>query len=59
MITIVVQFNSVISRGDHNTDNSDSNEGCEAKKISMEVNLKKKNPKLNKYFYSGYNLFIF
>ena len=55
----MVQFNSVISRGDHNTDNSDSNEGCEAKKISMEVNLKKKNPKLNKYFYSGYNLFIF
>ena len=32
MITIVVQFNSVISRGDHNTDNSDSNEGCKAKK---------------------------
>ena len=27
----MVQFNSVISRGDH-TDNSDSNEGCKAKK---------------------------
>lgn len=38
----MVQFNSVISPGDHNTGNSDSNEGCKAKKNSMEVNLKKK-----------------
>ena len=59
MITIVVQFNSVISRGDHNTDNSDSNEGCKAKKKFNGGRFEKKNPKLNKYFYSGYNLFIF
>lgn len=39
----MVQFNSVISPGDHNTGNSDSNEGCKAKKKFNGGKFEKKN----------------